>query len=100
MDLWGRVDTTRHFRKQLRSAVWLLMVPELRVTTSGPSRIGRRNSGNPAVSDRTARGPLIALFRDALALGLVPEHHDRLYGLAADPAMLLDRKAGWRPWAR
>ena len=43
---------------------------------------------------------LIALFRDALALGLVPEHHDRLYGLAADPAMLLDRKAGWRPGAR
>ena len=44
--------------------------------------------------------PLIALFRDALALGLVPEHHDQLYGLTADPAMLLVRKAGWRPWAR
>ena len=33
--------------------------------------------------------PLIALFRDALALGLVPAHHDRLHGLTADPAMLL-----------
>jgi hypothetical protein len=44
--------------------------------------------------------PRIALFRNALALGLVPEHHDRLYGLAADPAVLLDWKAGWRPWAR
>jgi hypothetical protein len=45
-------------------------------------------------------GPLIALFRNALGLGLVLEHHDRLYGLAADPAVLLDRTAGWRPWAR
>ena len=44
--------------------------------------------------------PLVALFRNALALGLVPEHHDRLYGLTADPTMLLDRKAGWGPWAR
>ena len=43
---------------------------------------------------------LIALFRDALAPGLVPAHHDQLYGETADPAMLLVRRAGWRPWGR
>ena len=43
---------------------------------------------------------LIALFRDALAPGLLPAHHDQLYGETADPAMLLVRRAGWRPWGR
>ena len=56
--------------------------------------------GRPPVLTGPLYRPRVALLRNALALGLVPEHHDLLYGLAADPAVLLDRKAGRRPSAR